>query len=49
MKGKHFGHLAFQATRCIVGHEALENELYVVIKAYNFTVFEILREFFVLA
>ena len=30
---------AFHATRCFVGHEALENEWYVVIKAYKFTVF----------
>jgi len=30
-----------------VGHEPLENEWYIVIKAYEFTVFEIFR-FFVL-
>ena len=28
-------------SRCVVGHEALENEWYVIIKAYKFTVFEI--------
>ena len=31
---------AFRATRRVVGHEALENERCVVIKAYRFTVFE---------
>ena len=52
---KHFGRLAtfwfgtFSTTRCVVGHEALKNEWYVVIKAYKFTVFEILRGFFVLS
>jgi len=40
--------MLFHATRHVVGHEALENERYVVIKAYKFTIFEILGEFFVL-
>ena len=34
--------MLFCATRHVVGHEALENEGYIVIKAYKFTVFEIL-------
>jgi len=32
------------ATRCVVGREALENQWYVVIKTYKFTVFEILQD-----
>ena len=44
-------HDAFCTSRHVVGHEALENEWYIVIfiRAYKFTIFEILREFFVLA
>ena len=38
--------MLLHATRHVVGHEALENERYVVIKAYKFTIFEILGEFF---
>ena len=38
--------MLFCATRRVVGHEALENEWYIVIKAYKFTVFDILRDFF---
>ena len=46
---KHFGCLAtfwfgiltifFHATGCVVGHEVLENEWYVVIKVYKLTIF----------
>jgi len=36
----------FRATIRVVGHEAFENESYIVTKAHKFTVFEILREFF---
>jgi len=56
---EHFGHLAtfwfgtfamlFRATRHVVGHEALENEWYVVIKAYKFTDIEILRNVTILS
>jgi len=35
----------FRATRRVVGHEAHENEWYIVIKAYKFTIFEIFRFF----
>ena len=41
--------MLFHATRCVIGHEVLKNEWYIVIKAYKFTVFEILRDFFVLS
>ena len=39
--------MLFCTTRHVVDHEALENEGYIVIKAYTFTVFEILRAYFV--
>ena len=52
---KTFGRLAilwfgtfamlFHATKHVVGHEALKNEWCIVIKAYRFSVFEILRDF----
>ena len=32
--------MIFHATRCVVGHEALENEWYIVIKGYKFKIFE---------
>ena len=37
--------IVFHATKHVVDHEALENEWYIVIKAYKFIVFEILRFF----
>ena len=36
--------MLFHTTRRVVGHEALENEWYVIVKAYKFTVFEVLRD-----
>jgi len=41
--------MLFRAIRRAVGHEALENEWYVVLKASKLTVSEILRKVFVLA
>ena len=40
--------MLFRVTWHVVGHEALENEWYVSIKAYKFTIFEILRDLLVL-
>ena len=37
-----------RATGSLVSHETLEDEWYVVIKAYKPTVFEILRDFFII-
>ena len=37
--------MLFCVTRRVVGHEALENEWYIVIKAYELTVFETERIF----
>ena len=37
--------MLFRATRSLAGHETLEDEWYVVIKACKLTVFEILRNF----
>jgi len=55
LKKKHIVHLAtfwfstfvmhFRITRCVVGHEVLKNKWYIVIKAYKFSVLEILRDF----
>jgi len=42
--------MLFSATGCVVRHmKTLEDEWYVVIKAYKLTVFEILRNFLVLS
>ena len=38
--------MLFCTTKHVVGHETLEDERYIVIKAYMFTVLEILRDFF---
>ena len=38
-----------QAIGSLVGHKTLEDEQYIVIKAYKFTVFEIWRDFNVLS
>ena len=40
--------MLFCTTKHVVGHETLEDERYIVIKAYMFTVLEILRDFFVI-
>ena len=41
--------MLFHATSCFVGNEKLKDERYmVVIKVYKFTIFQILRDFYVL-
>ena len=55
-KEKHFGHLVtfwfgtfamlFRATGHVFCHENTQNEQYVVIKAFKFTVFESFKDFF---
>ena len=37
--------MLFCATGCVIGHEALKNEWYIVIKVYKLAIFEILGEF----
>ena len=41
--------MLFHITGCVVSRKTLEDEQYVLIKAYKFTIFEILRDTFVLS